>query len=159
MRDVAVAPSPSPSANAGIVAPPAQVAGRLRLCATRLARRLRQEAATGLTPSQLALLAVVERDGPLTLGALAESERVAPPTITRVVAKLEEAGFLVRERDARDRRVVRVAITPAARTLLAASRRRKTGWLTARLRELPDIDIAQLDAAVAILERVLEDAP
>jgi DNA-binding MarR family transcriptional regulator len=118
---------------------------------------LRQEAATGLTPSQLALLAVVERDGPLTLGALADSERVAPPTITRVVAKLEEAGLLARERDARDRRVVRVAVTPAARTLLAASRRRKTGWLTARLQHLPDAEIAQLDAAVAILERVLED--
>jgi DNA-binding MarR family transcriptional regulator len=74
-----------------------------------------------------------------------------------VVAKLEDAGLLARERDSRDRRVVRVAVTPAARTLLAASRRRKTGWLTARLQLLPDAEIAQLDAAVAILERLLED--
>ena len=72
---------------------PAQVdeelAARLRLSATRLARRLRQEADAGLTPSQLSALAVIEREGPLTLGALADHEKVAPPSITKVVAKLE----------------------------------------------------------------------
>src|SRR3954451_18440725 len=93
------------------------IAGRLRISATRLARRLRQEAQTGLSPSQLSALAAVERHGPLTLGALAEHERVAPPTITRVVAKLEEDSLLERQRDADDRRVTRVAVTGRGRTL------------------------------------------
>src|SRR4051794_28987953 len=102
------------------------IAGRLRLSATRLARRLRQQADTGLSPSQLSALAVVERDGPLTLGALAEQEQVAPPSISRVVAKLEADGFLTRQPDADDRRVTRVVLTTKGRNLLVASRRRKT---------------------------------
>src|SRR4051812_21479400 len=84
---------------------PEAIAGRLRLSATRLARRLRQEAQTGLSPSQLSALAMVERHGPLTLGALADHEQVAPPTITRVVVKLEADGLLTRQPDPDDRRV------------------------------------------------------
>ena len=80
------------------------IAGRLRISATRLARRLRQEAQTGLSPSQLSALTAVERHGPVTLGALADHEQVAPPTITRVVAKLEEADLVLRQRDPDDRR-------------------------------------------------------
>ena len=75
------APRPAPAEE--------ELAARLRLSATRLARRLRQEADAGLTPSQLSALAVIDRQGPLTLGALADHEQVAPPTITKVVAKLE----------------------------------------------------------------------
>src|SRR3954462_7167220 len=81
------------------------MAGRLRLSATRLARQLRQESDAGLSPSQLSALATIERHGTLTLGALADQERVAPPSITKVVAKLEAAGLVERKLDERDRRV------------------------------------------------------
>ena len=129
-----MAPSPSPARTA--VAVP-EIAARLRLSATRLARRLRQEADTGLSPSQLSALAVIASHGPLTLGALAEHERVAPPTITKVVAKLESDGLVTRKPDPDDRRVSRVAISPPrAPRLLEESRRRKTAWLTARLDDL-----------------------
>src|SRR5262249_30307067 len=96
----------------------AEVAARLRLSATRLARRLRQEAGMGLTPSQLAVLATVGNHGPLTLGALAEREQVAPPSITKAVAKLEADGLLVRTPDPTDRRVHHVACTAAGAELL-----------------------------------------
>jgi DNA-binding MarR family transcriptional regulator len=113
-----------------------EIAGRLRLSATRLARRLRQEAHTGLSPSQLSALAAVERHGPLTLGALADHEQVAPPSVTRVVAKLETDGFLTRQPDPADRRVTRVVVTTKGRNLLSTSRRRKTTWLATRLESL-----------------------
>src|SRR4051794_34738927 len=95
---------PSPSATA--IGPPDQVevAARLRLSATRLARILRQQADLGLTPSQLTALATISREGPLTLGALAETEHVSPPTITKVVEKLEALGFIERHGDPADRR-------------------------------------------------------
>jgi DNA-binding MarR family transcriptional regulator len=112
------------------------IAGRLRLSATRLARRLRQEAQTGLSPSQLSALATVERHGPVALGTLADHEQVAPPSITRVVAKLEADGFLTRQPDPADRRVTRVLVTQKGRNLLGTSRRRKTEWLTTRLDSL-----------------------
>src|SRR4051794_37516022 len=102
------------------------MAARLRVSATRLARQLRQESDAGLTPSQLSALVSVERFGPMTLGALAEQERVAPPSITKVVAKLEAAGFLQRRPDENDRRMAWVSVTPAGRSHLARVRQRKT---------------------------------
>lgn len=132
------------------------IAGRLRISATRLARRLRQEAQTGLTPSQLSALTAVERHGPVMLGALADHERVAPPTITRVVAKLEEQDLVLRQRDPDDRRITRVVITTEGRTLLNASRRRKTTWLTTRLDELEASDRARLADALDVLDELTE---
>lgn len=129
-----------------------EIAGRLRLSATRLARRLRQEAHTGLSPSQLSALAAVERHGPVTLGALADVEQVAPPSVTRVVAKLEADGFLTRQPDPADRRVTRVVVTSKGRNLLGASRRRKTTWLTTRLDKLGPRERARLADALDTLD-------
>ena len=132
-----------------------ELAARLRLSATRLARRLRQEADAGLTPSQLSALAVIEREGPLTLGALAEHEKVAPPSITKVVAKLESIGLVARATDPGDRRFVRVALTDAGAALLESSRQRKTAWLTGRIRELDPAEREQLAAALDVLDALV----
>jgi DNA-binding MarR family transcriptional regulator len=132
----------------------AEVAARLRLSATRLARRLRQEAGIGLTPSQLSALATIDNHGPLTLGSLADREQVAPPSITKVVTKLEADGLLERSPDPTDRRVSHVRTTPAGAALVAESRRRKTAWLTDRIRELSDEDRAHLAGALDVLDRL-----
>ena len=129
-----------------------EIAASLRLSATRLARRLRQESDAGLTPSQLSALAAIQNEGPLTLGALADHERVAPPTVTRVVTKLEADGLVHRTADADDRRVARVTTTDAGDDLLAELRKRKTAWLTARLAELDDDQRQRLAAALDVLE-------
>jgi DNA-binding MarR family transcriptional regulator len=133
----------------------AEIAARLRLSSTRLARRLRQEASTGLTPSQLSALATVERHGPVTLGALAEHERVAPPSITKVVAKLEAEALLERAVDPTDRRVARVAVTRAGQELLEESRRRKTSWLLDRIRALPVEEQDRLAAALDAIDHLV----
>ena len=91
----------------------AELAARLRMAVTRLHRRLRQQAAGGLTPSQASALVGVERLGSPTLGALAARESVQPPTMTKVVGALEELGYVTRVTDPSDRRVARVTITPA----------------------------------------------
>jgi DNA-binding MarR family transcriptional regulator len=132
-----------------------ELAARLRLSATRLARRLRQEADAGLTPSQLSALAVIEREGPLTLGALADHEKVAPPSITKVVAKLESIGLVARAVGPGDRRFVRVALTDAGRALLEGSRQRKTAWLTGRIRELGPGEREQLAGALDVLDALV----
>lgn len=139
----------------------AEVAARLRLSSTRLARRLRQQAGTGHTPSQLSALATIDHHGPLTLGALADHERVAPPSITKAVAKLEADGLVERATDPDDRRVQRVRTTKAGRNLIAETRRRKTTWLTARIRELPADEQARLAAALDVLDHlaIQDDLP
>lgn len=133
----------------------AEMAARLRLSTTRLARRLRQEAGAGLTSSQLSALAVVDHHGPLTLGALADHEGVAPPSITKVVARLEADGLVIRHADTVDRRVSRVTISERGAALLAESRRRKTAWLTSRIAGLGPDERRRLAAALDVLDHLV----
>ena len=135
------------------------IAGRLRLSATRLARRLRQESSAGLTPSQLSALAAVSNRGPLTLGELAEHERVAPPSISKVAAKLEADGLLERRNDPADRRVSRVRVTKAGAALLAETRRRKTAWLAERVGQLDADQRERLAAALDALDELCAEDP
>jgi DNA-binding MarR family transcriptional regulator len=137
--------------------PAADLADGLRLAVTRLARRLRQQADVDASPTQVAALSTIEREGPLTLGALAAHEHVRPPTVTAAVTRLEERGLVQRRPDPDDRRVAHVEITAAGRKLLARNRSRKTAFLSRRLAALDDHDRATLAAAVAVLGRVLDD--
>jgi DNA-binding MarR family transcriptional regulator len=134
------------------------VAARLRLVVMRLARRLRQQASAGVTPSQLAALSSIERLGPLTLGELSSVERVRPPTMTRIVSGLEDVQLVTRERDPHDRRVARVRLTPQGQRFVEQSRTRKDAYLAAHLRSLTPAELTTLDEAASILERVMEDA-
>jgi len=136
---------------------PSETAGRLRLSATRLARRLRQEADAGLTPSMLSALAMIEIHGPLTLGSLADHERLAPPSVTKVVARLEAEGLVVRTSDPGDRRVTRVTTSPQGAALIAESRRRKTAWLAGRIEALDPDQQARLAAALDVLDHLTTD--
>lgn len=141
----------------------AELAGRLRLAIARLARQLRQTSETDLSPTQMATMATLDRQGPVTLGELAALERVAPPSITRAVGRLVDAGLVERRPDPSDRRVTRVALTDAGRTLLESGRSRRSAWLATRLRDLDDADLARLADAAPVLERLagldLTDGP
>jgi DNA-binding MarR family transcriptional regulator len=138
--------------------PASDLASRLRLAITRTARRLRQEAGAALSPSQTAALATIERHGPLTPSEVAIRERVQRPTVTRVLARLEESGLILRAADPADGRSALVTVSPAGRELLAAVRTRKDAYLAQRLEGIDPADRAALDRAAAILERMLEEA-
>ncbi|MBI4730448.1 MAG: MarR family transcriptional regulator [Acidobacteria bacterium] len=134
-----------------------ELAARLRLAATRLARRLRQQVDEPVSIAQLSALAAIERLGPVTLGDLARVERVQPPTTTRIVASLEAAGLVERAADPDDRRVARVSISSEGRRLIERSRRRKTAYLAARLRRFSEAERATIDSAVVLLERLVDE--
>jgi DNA-binding MarR family transcriptional regulator len=138
----------------------ADTAPRLRLVVARIARQLRQHVDSGndLSTTLVSALATVNREGPLTLGQLATAERVQPPSMTRVVGTLEGRGLVARTVDAHDRRVARVSITAEGRRLLHRSRTRKNALLAQRLRTLSPAELAVVEAALPILER-LADAP
>jgi len=133
-----------------------EVAARLRLALTRMARRLRQEAGSELSPSQASALATVERHGPLTPSELADLERVQRPTATRVLSRLAELELIVRQPDPADGRSALISASPAGRALLRRLRTRKTAYLARRLRELDAQELATLDRAAAIVEGLLE---
>ncbi len=133
-----------------------ELPARLRLAITRMARRLRQEAGTDLGPSQMAALATIDRHGPLAPSELADRERIKRPTATRILAALADAGQVERIRDPADGRSAIVSATPAGRALLKRLRQRKTAYLATRLRELPAEDLAALERATEVIERLLE---
>jgi len=114
------------------------------------------EAADGITAARLSALAVVAKRGPLTLGALAEAEQVQPPTMSRIAARLEEAGLLQRTTQPGDRRVTLVEATDSGRRVLAASRSRRTAYLAERLRTLGPGDLVTLDRAATLIQEMLE---
>jgi DNA-binding MarR family transcriptional regulator len=135
-------------------------AARLRMAIVRTARRLRQEAAGAageLTPTSATALATVERHGPLTPSELAEIERVKRPTATRTLGVLAGAGLVERAPDPEDGRSALVSITAAGRDRLRRLRGRKNAYLARRMRDLPPADLAALDRASEILERILEE--
>jgi DNA-binding MarR family transcriptional regulator len=138
------------------IAPDLELAARLRLAVTRLSRRLRQQAAEGLTPSQNSALSTIERDGPLTPSDLATLERVQRPTATRVLGVLAERDLVTREADVTDRRVARLKITREGAALLKRGRSRKNAYLARHLRDLEPGELETLERAAELIERMLE---
>ena len=133
------------------------LAGRLRLAIARTARRLRQEAGAELSPSLTAALATIYRHGPITPSEVAQRERIQRPTVTRLLARLEESGLVQRTPDPTDRRSSLVACTTKGQALVEELRTRKTAYLARRLERLDPEERATLERAAAILEKVLAE--
>ena len=148
--------SPTPAAGDAAFDDP-ELAARLRLLVNRLARRLRAQALGDLSPSLTSALVSIERQAPITLGQLAACERVTPPSVTRMVVKLERLGLVLREADPADRRVSRVSLTAEGRRMVQRSRTRKTAFLAKQLRKLEESELAVVREALPLLERLLED--
>jgi DNA-binding MarR family transcriptional regulator len=134
-----------------------EVASRLRSAVNRLQRRLRQESLGGLSPAQASALGSVHRHGSPTLGELAAIEQVQPPTMTRIVASLSEAGMVTRVTDENDRRSARVRSTPAGERALERMRTRKNAFLLRRLDQLSADEQRRAAELVGLLEHMLAE--
>jgi DNA-binding MarR family transcriptional regulator len=135
----------------------AETAARLRLVVSRLARALRQHGAAGLTPSQLSALVSVEEFGPIRTSELATREAVGAPFATRVVASLEELGFVDRVDDPSDGRACLIEVTAAGRQTLEALWSERTAGLNGRIGRLSADQVALLDHALLVLEALARD--
>jgi len=125
----------------------AGLASALRISVSRLARRLRVERAVHGAPALSEL-------SDTQLGALAEHEKVQPPSMTRVIAVLEQRNLVMRAAHATDKRQVMLTVTDEGRDLVHQSRRLRDAWLARRLRELTPAERAKLRAAAPILEKL-----
>ncbi|MFY1688358.1 MarR family winged helix-turn-helix transcriptional regulator [Plantactinospora sp. WMMB782] len=135
--------------------PPAQLATMLRDAITRLNRRVRQTRPVGdLTGTQLSALTSLELAGALSPRELADTERVQPPTMTKIVAKLEERGLVQRTPHPTDGRQVILSTTDTGRAMLAQFDRARNEWLAGRLAELTAEERDTLARAAEILQKV-----
>ncbi|MFE4976511.1 MarR family winged helix-turn-helix transcriptional regulator [Kitasatospora sp. NPDC056651] len=137
---------------------PAEAVVRLRLAIGRLNRQLvRASGDQDLTAAQLSALARVEQHGPLRLGELAAREGVAVPSMVRTVTPLVTDGLVAKTPDPQDGRSQLLAPTPLGLETLARIRRERTALLARRSTRLTPQQCRALEAALPVLELLLEE--
>ncbi|MFB9498320.1 MarR family winged helix-turn-helix transcriptional regulator [Saccharothrix mutabilis subsp. capreolus] len=131
------------------------LASRLRLAVVRLTRRLRaQRVNSAISLTQVSALSTLHKCGPLTPGELAAKEGVQPPSMTRVIAALEEFGFATRRPHPTDGRQAIVELTDAGLAYIDEEVSAREAWLDKRLAELTPEDRAVLSRAAEIIDRM-----
>ncbi|MFG1605486.1 MarR family winged helix-turn-helix transcriptional regulator [Actinoplanes sp. NPDC049265] len=131
------------------------LAATLRDAITRLQRRVRQARPVGdLTFSQLSALTSLQLAGALTPRELADVERVQPPTMTKIVGKLEDQGLVVRTPHPTDGRQVILAPTEQGRAVYAQFEQARNEWLARQLAELAPSEREALARAAEIMQQV-----
>jgi DNA-binding MarR family transcriptional regulator len=144
----------------GLSLRPEPLAETLHAAAIHLLRRLRREdTATGLGPARLSALSVLVFGGPMRISDLARAEQVRTPTITPIVAALEQAGLIARDKDERDARASVVRATARGRRLMEEGRARRVATLAADLRRLTARDRLVLARAAALIHELGRPKP
>jgi DNA-binding MarR family transcriptional regulator len=129
----------------------------LRISLMRLVRRLRAEKSDAdITDSQYGVLGLLDRHGPMTAAALASHERIKPPSMTRIVGSLLEAGLVERAAHPDDGRAQLVTLTPAGHAAVEETRRRRDEWLCHQLSRLSEADRRTLARATVLLQDLSE---
>ncbi|WP_432523932.1 MarR family winged helix-turn-helix transcriptional regulator [Kineococcus sp. SYSU DK006] len=151
-------PSSSPGPAAAGAPALDQLAVDLRIALLRTARRLRaMKSVDELSDAQFSVLALLHRDGPRTPRELAEAEHVRPPSMTRTLTGLVDAGLVQRTEHPRDGRQVLCSVTEAGHRVVEDTRARRAAWLGRRLAVLGDDERATLAEAARILDRVVDE--
>jgi DNA-binding MarR family transcriptional regulator len=136
---------------------PAQLAGELHSVAIRLLRAVkRTDQVSGLTAPRLSALSVIVFSGSVTLGALAEAEKVRPPTMTRIVNALEQQQLVAKQRDLNDGRLTQIVATMKGKKLLLQGRDRRVRHLSQFIAALKTEERDMLATTLGTLRRLAE---
>jgi len=131
------------------------LASRLRLAVVRLNRRLRaQRTSSTVTLTQYSALSSLKKCGPMTPGELAAKEVVQPPSMTRVIAALEDLGYVSRRPHPTDGRQSIVELTDEGTAYVLADISAREAWLDKRLAGLTDAERDKLAEAAEIIDRM-----
>lgn len=141
----------------GAGAKPDDAAARLYLAVGRLVRMLRRTGTADVGPGAFSALATLNSAGPLRLGDVAAREGVTAPTMSRIIASLEDAGLVARAADANDRRAVLVGVTDAGAALIQGESYARSSALRRRVAALSPADRAALTAALPVLDALGRD--
>ena len=110
------------------------LAAQIRTVCGKLKRRLREHGGrSDLTPSQISVLLLLEKDGSATVSSLARAEGMRPQSMSAVVTSLQEAGLLTGKPDPSDGRQTLMSLTPKCLKWLAEGRAARQDWLTATI--------------------------
>jgi DNA-binding MarR family transcriptional regulator len=132
------------------------VADRLRPTLLRLGSELRREKIAGVSPHQASLLVAIKYAPGVTVGELAEKDRVSTAAMSKRISRLERDGLVARTPSATDRRCIGLTLTDEGQRTLRRVRSRRTAWLASRLGALSAEELAAVGAAAEPLARLLE---
>jgi DNA-binding MarR family transcriptional regulator len=136
----------------------ASCADRLLEVVPRTMRHIRQamraRAARGLTVPQLRALLYVRRNPGAGLSAVAEHLGMSPPAGSALVERLVRAGQLERATDPAERRRIQLRLTRTGALHVTSAHEAAREWLTRELGDLDGRDLARLDAALDVLDRI-----
>lgn len=133
----------------------AELAAVLRPSLLRITRLIRnQRVDESVTLTQIAAMGSLAKHGRMSAGELAKHERVQPPSMTKVLAHLEERGLVRREPHPDDRRQAVIEITQAGLDLLDSERRSRDLWLSQQLARLSPEERALLRKIVPVLDKL-----
>lgn len=107
-------------------------------------RHMRQWPGGALSLVHVNVLAVLDIDGPLPMGGLAETLDVSQASATGIVDRMEQRGLVERNRDDADRRVVHVALTAEGRRLITGMASERRDRLSQLLDTLTDAELEGL---------------
>lgn len=135
----------------------AELSAALRPSLLRLTRILRnQRVDLSVTLTQLSAMGTLRKKGPMSAGELAAFERVQPPSMTKVLASLEDKGLVRRDAHPTDRRQAIIVLTEAGSRLLDSERRQRDAWLSQRLAQLAPDERAVLRDVIPVLDKLAE---
>jgi DNA-binding MarR family transcriptional regulator len=135
------------------------LAAELRATLGQLKRKLRQHGGGhDLTPSQVAVVLRLERDGPATVSDLARAEGMRPQSMSAVIAQLEEMAFVTGAADPQDGRKTVMSLTKACRKSIEDGRAARQDWLTQAIQKKLSLqDQKKVSSAIRLLARLTED--
>jgi DNA-binding MarR family transcriptional regulator len=135
----------------------AELSAALRPSLLRLTRILRnQRVDLSVTLTQLSAMGTLRKKGPMSAGELAAFERVQPPSMTKVLASLEDKGLVRRDSHPTDKRQAIIVLTDAGARLLDSERRQRDAWLSQRLARLTPDERALLRDVIPVLDKLAE---
>jgi DNA-binding MarR family transcriptional regulator len=133
----------------------AELSAVLRPSLLRLTRTIRnQRVDTSVSLTLLSSLFSLQANGPMTPGELATSERVQPPSMTKILAGLEAKGLVRREKHPTDGRQLIVSVTPEGTALLAREREAREAWLARSLEQLTPSEQQLLRDVQPLLDKI-----
>ena len=135
------------------------LAAEMRAVFRKLKLRLREHGGhSDLTPSQIAVVLRLEKDGPATVSSLARAEGMRPQSMSAVVTPLRAAGLVRGTPDPRDGRQTLMSLTPKCLKSIQEGRAARQDWLTARISQKLSVqEQEKLQSAFALLTRLVED--
>ncbi len=132
-----------------------EIAALLHEQFARLSRQLRTlELPHGMTPERLSALSVIEKRGPISVTALADTEMVRPATMSRMITALVEEGLVKRSDDENDGRGVLISITPKGRRAFQRAQEQRLSRFAVILESLSNEQLVAMRDLSEALERL-----